>query len=478
MPIKTDEKSPIVFFQGDCREVLRKLEENSIDSVVTDPPYDLKFMGKEWDATGIAFQPEMWQEVLRVLKPGGHLIAMGGTRTHHRLWCAVEDAGFEIRDTLMWLYGQGFPKSLDVSKAIDKAGGASALHTKARQSMAQNIRYKREQAGLSRKQLASMFPQYGYVTENWERLDAGFRIPSLDAYEKLVRKIGVNPQWRKQVRSEDLRLKQVGVKKDRRGDNTIYSLAHSGNKYEASTNIAHQWEGWGTALKPAWEPILLARKPLSGTVAATVQEHGTGALNIDGCRIGEGKGGVRGGEASAQRRYTEKGSTNFAVKPGPRGGGAAGRWPANVLLDEEAAALLDAQTGTLKSGKDCTRRKEGYWGAGDSKHGGLGKAGDEQGTYGDAGGASRFFYCAKASRKERGEGNNHPTVKPLALMRWLVRLITPPGGKVLDPFIGSGTTALAAKEEGFRCIGIDIGDEYLKIAKRRCGVVDNKEGKS
>lgn len=331
-----DEESPIIFLRGDCQEALRKLEENSIDSVVTDPPYDLKFMGKKWDATGIAFQPEMWQEVLRVLKPGGHFIAMGGTRTHHRLWCAVEDARFEIRDTLMWLYGTGFPK------------GKSCL-------------------------------------------------------------------------------------------------------------------------KPAWEPILLARKPLIGTVAANVLEHGTGALNVDGCRLSvsteddiHAKNPHTRGTIGEKGIYGKGHKTLYDVP--------AGRWPANVVLDEEAAAQLDAQTGTLKSGKDCTRRKEGYWGAGDVKHGGLNKDGDEQITYGDSSGASRFFYCAKASRKERGEGNNHPTVKPLALMRWLVRLITPLGGKVLDPFVGSGTTALAAKEEGFCCIGIDISDEYLEIARRRCGI--------
>ncbi|KKK85866.1 hypothetical protein LCGC14_2768950 [marine sediment metagenome] len=210
-----------------------------------------------------------------------------------------------------------------------------------------------------------------------------------------------------------------------------------GNRFrskEPITDAARQWEGWGTALKPAWEPILLARKPFSGTVAANVLEHDTGALNIDGCRVGtdiittHSRGGSEAfPKRPGERTVKESGRTvsQRDVKANPR----KGRWPANVMLDEEAAALLGAQSG----------------------------------------GASRFFYCAKASRKERGEGNNHPTVKPLALMRWLVRLITPPGGKVLDPFIGSGTTALAAKEEGFRCVGIDISDEYLEIARQRCG---------
>ncbi len=376
--VETGEENSIVFLQGDCRKMLGKLEENSIDSVVTDPPYALVgvsrggssqpgdlttpygrsgpskkrgFMGKEWDSE---LPPvETWQEVLRVLKPGGHLLTFGGTRTHHRLWCAVEDAGFEIRDTLMWLYGTGFPKSLNVSKAIDKAAGA-----------------------------------------------------------------------------------------------------------KPATDAARQWEGWGTALKPAWEPILLARKPLIGTVATNVQAHGTGALNVDGCRISSPEI-LCGGGGKLWSHYRDGNED----KAHPQVNAGKGRWPANLVLDEEAAAMLDVQSGEHPSCNSPSQAKP------HSKYRpGQGKYQPQGPIYpGDSGGASRFFYCAKASRKERGEGNNHPTVKPLALMRWLVRLITPPGGKVLDPFIGSGTTALAAKEEGFSCVGIDISEEYLEIARQRCG---------
>ena len=417
-----DERSSLTFLQGDCRKMLRKLEENSIDSIVTDPPYNLKFMGKAWDATGIAFQPEMWKEVLRVLKPGGHLLAMGGTRTHHRLWCAVEDAGFEIRDTLMWLYGQGFPKSLDVSKAIDKAVGA-----------------ERKVVGIK--------PGHEEFANRDTDGDTKFKGP-LEGFDR---------PWM-----------HDGDARERYHQQTA-----------PATESAEQWEGWGTALKPAWEPILLARKPFSGTVVVNVLEHSTGALNIGGCRIGTDiiTTHSRGGSEAFPKRpgeRTVKESGRTVSQRDVKANSRKGRWPANVMLDEEAAASLDAQTGTLKSGVNCIRKREGYWGAGDVKHGGLGKDGDEQITYGDSGGASRFFYCAKASRKERGEGNNHPTVKPLALMRWLVRLITPPGGRILDPFVGSGTTALAAKEEGFRCIGIDISEEYLESARQRCGLEKNE----
>lgn len=418
---------------GDCVEVMSAAPEASIDAIVTDPPYGLEFMGKAWDSLGggrtsspgigdrdtewvnsrgwndrrcancghlphggspckcdspkIVHDLSRWRmmqdwheawahEALRVLKPGGHLLAFGGTRTYHRLVVAVEDAGFEIRDTIAWLYGSGFPKS---------------------------------------------------------------------------------------------------------------------------KNLDGEWQGWGTALKPAFEPIIVARKPLAGTVAANVLAHGTGALNIDACRIGTGDGGGRDGEESAERRYAERGSTNFAPTPGPRGGAAEGRWPANVVLDETAAAMLDEQTGERAAGRfpgaQVSRPMENL--------GPVGFNGDAGGTVQDArtldaGGASRFFYVAKASRRERNAGlegfaerplnwssgeqnpgsfqsegthraarNHHPTVKPVELMRWLVRMVTPPGGRVLDPFAGSGTTGIACVLEGFRFIGIEREQEYADIANAR-----------
>lgn len=349
---------------ADCATVVDVLGVNVIDSVVTDPPYGLSFMGKDWDH-GIP-GAHFWREALRVAKPGAHLVAFGGTRTYHRLTCAIEDAGWEIRDCLMWLYGQGFPKSLDVSKAIDKAAGAE----------------------------------------------------------------------REVVGERDYTKKQ--------------------------------WEGWGTALKPAWESIILARKPLDGTVAANVLKWGTGALNIDACRIHSGPsvGGAKSGE-TVLGVLNDDGWTPQAQAIDRSM--AQGRWPANVVLDEEAARILDAQSGitTATGGKTSGHSALGQ-GAGWNSHENKITSIVRQG---DTGGASRFFYCAKASRKERGEGNNHPTVKPVSLMRWLCRLVTPRGGIVFDPFCGSGSTGVAALQEGFRFVGFDIDAGYCQIAENRCNEI-------
>lgn len=354
---------------GDCRDVMAAMEADSVDAIVSDPPYGLSFMGKGWDhaVPGVEF----WAEALRVAKPGAHLVAFGGTRTYHRLTCAIEDAGWEIRDCLSWLYGSGFPKS-------------------------------------------------------------------------------------------------------------------------------HNGPWGGTALKPAWEPIVLARKPLIGTVAANVAEHGTGGLNIDGCRIGTDAGwsypNGRGGQGWHGR---ESLPTDLTVPKKAE----AGRWPANVALDEEAAAMLDEQSGDKCGGGRFTTGGAGYddAGRGNTFGGGFRGASTRGMPSLDTGGASRFFYCAKASRAERERGlegaptlevsrygeqgqgpspqqtprepkaaaNHHPTVKPVALMRWLCRLVTPPGGLVLDPFTGSGTTGCAAVAEGFRFVGAELNPEYAEIARRR-----------
>ncbi|HCF0509252.1 TPA: site-specific DNA-methyltransferase [Pseudomonas aeruginosa] len=424
---------PYTLHLGDCLQVLKTFPDNSFDSVVTDPPYGIRFMGKAWDGADIearaarraempshapdtgpngghrsvaaeagkydltpkgmlafqAFTLEWAAECLRVLKPGGHLLSFASPRTYHHMAVGIEMAGFEIRDMIAWVYGSGFPKS----KNLD-------------------------------------------------------------------------------------------------GDR----------------------QGWGTALKPALEPITVARKPLVGTVAANVLAHGTGALNIDACRIPTdetlraGSGGIprrhdehvprtRSGEASAERRYIETGGTNFAMKPGPRGGDAAGRWPANLIHDGsiEVVALFPADAGQAAPlatrNSDKTRNSYGTFAVSPDAHFSQHDAG---------GSAARFFYCAKASRRDRNEGcehmerkplhwssgsqnpgsfqsdgtdktsqNNHPTVKPTDLMAYLVRLVTPPGGKVLDPFTGSGSTGKAAVREGFEFVGIEREPPYLAIAEAR-----------
>jgi site-specific DNA-methyltransferase (adenine-specific) len=388
--------------EGDCLEHMAAMPDASVDSIVTDPPYGLGFMGREWDALppGLPWA----RECLRVLKPGGHLLAFGGTRTYHRLACAIEDAGFEIRDCLAWLYGSGFPKSLDVSKAIDKAAGAE------RETIGPNPTYRDSEAARA-------------TQEKWN------------------------------------------------------GAVLSGVITAPATPDAETWQGWGTALKPAHEPIVLARKPLAGTVAANVLAHGTGALNVDGCRIENGEQWQGSSDPSA---------TTNGYGPGDEDGWkgnwtkrseshAAGRWPANVCLDPEAAAMLDEQTGEMRDGVAVQRN-----GGGQKPFGGIaaregrtglggGQARDDAG-YGGSGGASRFLYVAKASSEERNRGgtrNTHPTVKPVELMRWLCRLITPPGGTVLDPFTGSGTTGIAAMREGFRFIGIEREPDYVAIARAR-----------
>ncbi len=366
-----------MIIHGDSLIELAKLPENSVDAVVTDPPYGLKFMNKHWDYDVPTI--ELWREVLRVLKPGAHLLSFGGTRTYHRMVCAIEDAGFEIRDQVQWIYGSGFPKSLNVGKQIK------------------------------------------------------------------------------------------------------------------------EFEGWGTALKPANEPIVLARKPLSeSTVAKNVEKWGTGAINVDASRIG-----ISANDPNHRKPSVPFTGRYFDVADGKSNGrptenlNTQGRWPANVLFDESAAEMLDEQSGDRKGFSGGGTKGAGYrteYVHGENKNKELPAQ-----YFNDSGGASRFFYVAKASKRERNAGlegmperetkslqdnggefktgsgnernnksqNHHPTVKPIKLMEYLCRLITPPGGVILDPFMGSGSTGVAAKRLGFEFIGIEMNEEYVEIARRR-----------
>jgi DNA modification methylase len=475
---------------GDCVRLMGVwMPPNSIDAIVTDPPYGLEFMGREWDRLGdvgktshagprergdgdfagfrVAYNGssnvrcrncgkwkwghtegdgggggkrcecadpdfpsnrprqaqamqrwhERWAiEAYRVLKPGGHVLAFGGTRTYHRLACALEDAGFEIRDCLSWLYGSGFPKSHDISKAIDREAGAVREVTGQRDTF----------TGMDK-------------TKNWK--------------------------------CSSPRIMDVTA---------------------PATETAQQWDGWGTALKPAWEPIILARKPIMrNTVAQNVQAFGTGALNIDACRIGHSSAddlAVSLGK-NPGRVDTVTSDVYGAGRP-QQSVNTLGRWPANLVLDPEAAAMLDAQSGVSTSPNKVTRGGNRNQAFGMSRQDGVD-------CYGDTGGVSRFFYVAKASREDRNAGlagmaerkphadepngrawdipgshstpraNHHPTVKPVDLMRWLIRLVTPPGGIVLDPFNGSGSTGCAAAAEGVAYIGLELDAEYCEISRRR-----------
>ena len=433
--------SEVRVIHGDCREVLKSLADASIDSVVCDPPYALVsitkrfgsddaaackvgatgayarasagFMGKRWDTGETAFDPAFWVEVRRVLKPGGHMIAFGGTRTYHRLACAVEDAGFEIRDQIAWLYGSGFPKSHDVSKGIDKAAGVE------RQLTGEVRRASIERNGSGRAWEAGAFASH--------------------------------PEENKRV--------------------AITAPA---------TAAARQWEGWGTALKPALEPIVLARKPLEGTVAANVLRHGVGALNIDGCRIATAEnlnGGAYGGGGRSGLAGDERiGAAAGMFQPGKTADGEyfqpVGRWPANVIHDG-SDEVVDAfpQTGptpgsyhTTDRG-DCNRTVYGGGFAGTYRNGHAGPSGS----------AARFFYSAKADASDR-LGSKHPTVKPVDLMVYLCRLVTPPGGTVLDPFAGSGTTGMACLREGFNAVLVEREAEYVADIHHRLKHVSGEDG--
>ncbi|AKU45055.1 DNA methylase [Mycobacterium phage Quico] len=456
----------VTLYHGDALDVLAELTDRSVDAVVCDPPYELAFMGKKWDGSGIAFDVEMWEQCLRALKPGGHLLAFGGSRTWHRLAVAIEDAGFEIRDSIAWLYGSGFPKSLDVSKAIDKAGGNPLAFRRFAKAYADAI----DASPLTHSDIDRAL---GIKASScyWARQDHRGGLPPRHHWESVCALIDIP--------AELVELYEEAERTDREvtgyGDNEVFSATrHVLNPGTPVTEAAQQWEGWGTALKPAFEPIVVARKPLAGTVAANVLEHGTGALNIDACRIAHDEP-TKTANRSAPRY------SGVTMNGGKRGGeqsaiasaDPSGRWPTNVVLDEAQAAELDAQTGIQKSGTAVQRN-----GGGQKIFGGIAGGENSAGArpdagYNDEGGASRFFpvfrYEAKAPGAERPSANGvaHPTVKPLDLMRWLVRLVTPPNGVVLDPFAGSGTTAEACIHEHKRCITIEREADYLPLIVAR-----------
>lgn len=419
----------VKIINGDCLTELDKLDANSIDCVVTDPPYELNFMGKGWDNAGVSFSKLTWKKCLRALKPGGYLLAFGGTRTYHRIACAIEDAGFEIRDCIMWLYGSGFPKSMNIGLAIDKKRGVKSKIV-------------------------------GYQGSMMDFRDTGRKQKEFSGIDKL----------------------SFGqIENSERKENPIYEPQN-------------EWKGWGTCLKPAYEPIIVARKPFKGSLVDNVLENGVGGLNIDECRVGTETVSIHNAPAgSFGGGEPDRGSDTNSYRD------SVGRFPANVILtydenDKEEVCggfpYTKSTGGSGEASKIHTFQNV--------RIGSNGKnTGEHLGGLGDSGSAARYFYCAKASKKDRDEGlekfeesnamcdrnpdlasanmrrNIHPTVKPTSLMQYLVRLVAPKGATILDPFMGSGSTGKAVmyenkdRDAGYKFIGIEKEEEYCKIAEAR-----------
>lgn len=420
-------------YQGNMLDMLEAIEKESVDSIITDPPYELNFMGKGWDNSGIAFQPDTWKKCYEVLKPGGYLLAFGGSRTFHRIACAIEDAGFEIRDTIMWLYGSGFPKSMSLSKGLE-------------------AREKLGNAG----------------TRNKRKIEQA-------------------------CDTEEYKLKQTN-------NGAMGEIIETTRKqYIPNTNLARQWQGWGTALKPSFEPIIVARKPFKGSLVDNVIQYGVGGINIDECRVGnevitqlqKDMTKYHGNKLGAGHHTQMTGITTQTI----------GRFPANTILTYDETDF-DEVCGGFPDTKSQKGNSERYLsGAKNNGNFMYGRI-NETNSYNDSGSASRYFYCAKASKKDRDEGldtfnqekvndgrntpidnafqreetlrkNTHPTVKPTNLMQYLVRLVTPNNGTILDPFNGSGSTGKAVmyenkeRDKNYKYIGIELTEEYLPIAKAR-----------
>lgn len=535
------------------------MADNSIDAIVTDPPYDLisgsrggsgrsnnpdtpagrhgsragGFMGLSWDATGVAFDPATWREALRVLQPGGHVLAFGGTRTYHRMVSAMEEAGFEVRDCVVWLYAQGFPKSLNVSAAIDKQGGGRFGEIRAW------LRARVKTLGLTYREIDAALGNENSHKASHYLDNSQPQIPSSEDWAVLQRLLQIDEETDRPPDYSDFERQIVGHRPVQPG---VAFSSEGPSELPVTlpaTAEAARWEGWGTSLKPSFEPIVLCRKPFKGTVASNVLEHGTGALNIGACRIGRAADDVPGWhQTGAKGSEGYQGSDTFKIhdmsaEEIQKRCGSKGRWPANAILshsdrcqlvgtrkvkgclaeviqggkdgggfdvgssdgtrhtvfegygdadgmeevDEYACVpgcpvrMLEDQAGNRKSGKahvlrrrDSLREKTSGWGMRrDSNAGHL---------YGDQGGASRFYYCPKPSKREKTAGLeagmlSHPTTKPVELCRYLCRLITPPGGTVLDMFAGSGTTGVAALREGFQFLGIEAEEDYYQMMRAR-----------
>lgn len=484
------EDDTVQLYLGDSLDVLPTLADASVDAVVCDPPYELGFMGKAWDASGIAYNTEVWRQCWRILKPGGHLLAFGGTRTYHRMTVAIEDAGFEIRDSLHWIYGSGFPKGQDIAKSIDKRRDDGS---RIRQVTAW-LEAARDVAGWNNRRIDALWGFDG-MAGHWTTQGKAASVPTPEQWDRLRQEIGfddteIRPlvaeiNARRGTPGEAWAQREVigqGFRVRRESDVQLAGLSDGAYDLTApASEAAQRWQGWNTALKPAHEPIVLARKSTGfNTTVANILEHGTGALNIDACRTQAGQD-YRDKCASVVGLDSNRNGDAYGEWAGTRedSAHAAGRWPTNVLLGHGPdcvdggdcqpgcpVAEMNQQSGITPSN---ARRSKG---TGMGYHGADGERGSW--SVDDSGGASRFFpvfrYEAKAPASERprlADGTAHTTVKPLALMRWLVRLVTPPGGTVLDPFAGSGTTLEACRLESFQSIGIEKDVAHAELCRIR-----------
>ena len=528
-------------YNGNMLDLLEVIDKETIDAVLTDPPYELNFMGKGWDNSGIAFQPDTWKKCYEVLKPGGYLLAFGGSRTFHRIACAIEDAGFEIRDTIMWLYGSGFPKSMDISKQIDKRNGKqNEDFTK----FGNYVKQCREAKKYSKNDIDKIMGT-NTACAWWEgrmyKDDFIVQLPDKKNYYKLKEILDMNDDFDYLIEWQEAEREIIGEKVDIDGkprsarlvnkceNASAWNLLDTDEKLKKATylttpatDLAKQWQGWGTALKPSFEPIIIARKPFKGSLVDNVIEYGVGGINIDECRV----------DAETNRRMcgtTEKsGETSFVLGAREETYTNNGRFPANTILTYDETDFDEVCGGfpNTKSGKAIRKNLTV------SHFGNKAKPLNDLG-YADSGSASRYFYCAKASKKDRDEGldefeekpktltenkgrtfndrcaicgkkfigspetichcknpitdksksamskNTHPTVKPTDLMQYLVRLVSPNGATILDPFNGSGSTGKAVmyenkeRNKNYKYIGIELTEEYLPIAKARIEYVCN-----
>lgn len=478
-------------YQGSMLDMLDVIEKESIDSIVTDPPYELNFMSKGWDNAGVSFQADTWHKCYEVLKPGGYLLAFGGSRTFHRIACAIEDAGFEIRDTIMWLYGSGFPKSMDISKQIDKRPNRSYENLNL---FGKKLKEQRELKGYSKNDIDKMMgtnTAYSWWEGRNYLGEFKIQLPDKENYKKLKKILELNDDMDfifEEAEREVIGTKQSGCFNNQEKDR--YTIGSS-KSLEVditipSTDLAKQWQGWGTALKPSFEPIIVARKPFKGSLVDNVIKNGVGGINIDECRV-EPTGEDIGRNNHKNPYGNDRTWSVSKTPPQNTTGRYDGRFPANTILtydetdyEEVCSGFPYTKTGNLKPYKRNIKEQNCYSDLGEyatTNH------------IGDSGSASRYFYCAKASKKDRDDGleefkNTHPTVKPTSLMQYLVRLVTPNGATILDPFNGSGSTGKAVmyenkeRNKNYKYIGIELTEEYLPIAQARIEYVCNlKEDK-